>query len=252
VLTAGFNRVGIGVVLSGEKIWVTVRFIAGPALLGATGLEPTRAVAPAVPLQPISHACPTLPVVPFVDVPGTTHAKGVACAWVREIASGRTASTYAPNARVTRAQMATFLANLLTQAGVTLPAAPADAFSDDDGSLHEEAINQLAALGVVQGRRDGTFGANETVTRAAMATFLVRAHDEAAPESPLPAGVDRFWDDDTSNHEANIDKVGQAGLAAGMTSTRFAPTASVTRGQMATFVSRTLDQLVEDGVVPAP
>ena len=40
MLNASYNRVGIGVVQSGGKIWVTVRFLAGPAIAGSTGLGP--------------------------------------------------------------------------------------------------------------------------------------------------------------------------------------------------------------------
>lgn len=40
MLNASYNRVGVGVVLSGGKIWVTVRFLAGPAIAGSTGLGP--------------------------------------------------------------------------------------------------------------------------------------------------------------------------------------------------------------------
>lgn len=40
MLRASYNRVGIGVVRSASRIWVTVRFLAGPAISGITGLEP--------------------------------------------------------------------------------------------------------------------------------------------------------------------------------------------------------------------
>ena len=40
ILRSSYNRVGIGVVHSGGKIWVTVRFLAGPAISGTTGLGP--------------------------------------------------------------------------------------------------------------------------------------------------------------------------------------------------------------------
>jgi len=49
-------------------------------------------------------------------------------------------------------------------------------------------------------------------------------------------------------HEANIDKVAAAGLAAGTTDTTFSPTSPVLRGQMATFLARLLDRFVETGV----
>jgi uncharacterized protein YkwD len=40
LLSSKYNRVGVGVVHSGSRIWVTVRFLAGPAISGITGLEP--------------------------------------------------------------------------------------------------------------------------------------------------------------------------------------------------------------------
>jgi hypothetical protein len=40
ILNGSYNRIGIGVVHSGGRIWVTVRFLAGPAISGITGLEP--------------------------------------------------------------------------------------------------------------------------------------------------------------------------------------------------------------------
>jgi hypothetical protein len=141
------------------------------------------------------------------------------------------------------------VARELEAAGYGLPASPPDAFSDDGTSVHEPRIDQLAAVGVVQGRGAGTFAPNATVTRAEMATFLVRAHDLV--DSPLPAGADRFFDDETSVHEANINKVAAAGLAAGTTATTFAPSAPVLRGQMATFLARTLDLLVATGATAA-
>jgi hypothetical protein len=79
-----------------------------------------------------------------------------------------------------------------------------------------------------------------------MATFLVRAHDYIAA-SPLPPGADSFFDDQASVHQGNINKVAAAGLAAGVSPGRFAPTSAVRRGQMATFLARLLDLFVETG-----
>ena len=38
ILNSSYNRVGIGVVHSGGKTWVTVRFLQGPAIAGTTGM----------------------------------------------------------------------------------------------------------------------------------------------------------------------------------------------------------------------
>ena len=45
VMSSAYNRVGIGVVHSAGKVWVTVRFLQGPAISGPTGLE-TKPEAP--------------------------------------------------------------------------------------------------------------------------------------------------------------------------------------------------------------
>jgi hypothetical protein len=54
--------------------------------------------------------------------------------------------------------------------------APADSasFADTAGSVHGDAINRVAAAGIITGYADGTFRADHTVTRGQMATFLMR------------------------------------------------------------------------------
>ncbi|HEX9765195.1 MAG TPA: S8 family serine peptidase [Nitriliruptorales bacterium] len=203
-------------------------------------------------VQGIENACPSesTPPAPFTDLEGNLHQASVGCVTWWEVATGKTADTYEPNGSMTRAQLASFVARELEAAGLTLPDAPPDAFTDDEDSVHELRINQLAALGVVNGKGGGLYAPGATVTRAEMATFLVRAHDQVA-SAPLPPGPDAFTDDDTSVHEANIDKVAAAGLAAGTSASTFSPKAAVLRGQMATFLARLLDRLVETGATAA-
>jgi serine protease len=203
-------------------------------------------------VQGIDHACPSdvTPPAPFTDLGGSVHAAAVACVAWWEVANGKTPTTFDPNGKMTRAQLASFVARELEASGFALPLSPADKFTDDETSVHEDSINQLAAVGVVQGRGGTTYAPDATVTRAEMATFLVRAHDLVATPS-LPAGPDQFADDETSVHETNINKVAAAGLAAGTSSTTFSPTNPVLRGQMATFLARLLDRFVETGVTPS-
>jgi len=203
-------------------------------------------------VQGIDHACPSESTPPpsFTDVSGSVHEAAVGCVAWWEVANGTTSTTFSPNGRMTRAQLASFVARELEAVGLSLPASPPDAFSDDDTSVHELRINQLAAIGVVQGRGGGTYAPNAVVTRAEMATFLVRAHDQVAAQ-PLPVGPNAFADDDGSTHEASIDKVAAAGLAAGTSETMFSPSSPVLRGQMATFLARLLDRLVQSGAAAA-
>ncbi len=226
-----------------------------PAPTEPAPTEPTPEPAPVTNTgepRSIELACPSgsTPASAFEDLGDSVHVPGITCAAWWGVASGRTASTFDPGGSVTRGQLASFVARTLETAGLQLPADALDAFGDDAGSVHHARINQLAALGVVQGRGDGTFAPDAVVTRAEMATFLVRAHD-ALSATDLAAGPDRFADDGDSVHAGNIDKVAAAGLAGGTSSSTFAPTAPVQRGQMATFLSRTLDLFVAEGTTPA-
>lgn len=137
---------------------------------------------------------------------------------------------YCPTGAVTRAQMASFLVRALG-----LPAASGDFFRDDETSIHETDINALAQAGITSGCTADRFCPTRAVTRAEMASFLVRAFD-------LPSsGTDRFTDDETSIHEPNINALAASGITGGCTVTTFCPTQAVTREQMAAFLHRALD-----------
>ena len=59
---------------------------------------------------------------------------------------------------------------------LVLFAPPASAFPDvPDSHRYAHAINELARLGIVSGRSDGTFGPDEPVLRAQFAKMIVRA-----------------------------------------------------------------------------
>ncbi|CAN5697831.1 hypothetical protein BH20ACT2_BH20ACT2_14110 [soil metagenome] len=201
------------------------------------------------------QACPAgrVPVAGFDDVAlGEPHAAAIDCATWWEIAQGLDSSSYGPGRSVTREQMATFVRRLLGAAAVSLPAG-ADRFHDDDSSEHAEAINALAAAGLVSGDADGHYRPKDPVNRAQMATFLVRAYEHAAATT-LPAGQNAFADDDGDDqvHSANIDKAAAAGFVSGYPDGSYRPSSSVTRAQMASFLTRVLDTLVEDGRATLP
>ncbi len=81
---------------------------------------------------------------------------------------------YCPADPVTRAQWASFMVRAL---GLT-EGGDVDRFTDDDGSIHEENINRIAAAGITLGCNppdNDEFCPDETVTRAQTASFFVRA-----------------------------------------------------------------------------
>jgi hypothetical protein len=107
-------------------------------------------------------------------------------------------------------------------------------FSDDDGSVFEEAIESLAAAGITSGCGGDRFCPDDPVTRGQMAAFLQRALGLAVPSS------DHFTDDDGSRFEEAIESLAAAGITSGCSETRFCPEDLVTRGQMAAFLTRSL------------
>ena len=86
---------------------------------------------------------------------------------------------YDPQAPVTRNQMATFLARAVSVAtgGAIAPPAQHDYFADDPLDLHQPNINIVAELGIAGGVGGTSFNPGGRVSRAQMATFLVRALD---------------------------------------------------------------------------
>jgi hypothetical protein len=222
---------------------------ASPSPVPTASPTPSPAPTPQAPAGPTPAAdtedpdgkpCADPPSTSFGDVdPASTHARSINCAVHLSLASGTSATTFSPAASVTRGQMATFIANAVLAAGAGLPDG-GDAFGDDDGSVHQAAIDRLARAGIVQGVTARRYAPGAEVTREQMATFLVRTAEYIAAEG-LPAAPDAFDDDDGRAHEANINKAAAAGLAAGVGDRRFAPAAPVRRDQMATFVVRLVE-----------
>jgi hypothetical protein len=141
---------------------------------------------------------------------------------------------FCPADDVTRGQMAAFLNRALQLAPTT-----EDFFADDEGNIFEGDINELAAAGITKGCNppvNNEFCPERTLTRAEMATFMVRGYSLTEG-----AGDDLFVDDDTSVHEADIDILGTAGITRGCnppTNTQYCPERNITRGEMAAFLYR--------------
>ena len=127
--------------------------------------------------------------------------------------------------------------SILLVAGTSGAASNGGTFTDDNGNVHEGMIEAIAAAGITQGCASGEYCPSDSVTRAQMATFIVRALQ-------LPASsVDQFTDDNGNVHEANINALAAAGVTTGCETGRYCPNDSVTRAQMASFLDRALNLL---------
>ena len=168
--------------------------------------------------------------LPFGDIWSSPFRDDIVWLFEAGITTGCAAGRYCPTAGVTRQQMASFLARALG-----LPPATADYFTDDAGSVHEADINRVAQAGITVGCSDAQYCPEMTVTREQMASFLARG-------LALPAATaDYFNDDAGSVHEADINRLAQAGVTNGCALGSYCPRNPVTREQMAAFLHRALD-----------
>jgi hypothetical protein len=111
------------------------------------------------------------------------------------------------------------------------------AFRDDDGSMFEADIDWLAQEGITVGCNppfNDEFCPAGNVTRAQMATFLVRALG-------LPVATADQFSDDGPPHEGNINSLAEAGITLGCAEGRFCPNDPISREQMATLLVRALN-----------
>ncbi|HVR79562.1 MAG TPA: right-handed parallel beta-helix repeat-containing protein [Acidimicrobiia bacterium] len=121
---------------------------------------------------------------------------------------------------------------------VAPPASAAGTFIDDDGSIHEQDIEFIAAKGITKGCNPPTndrYCPKDDVTRGQMAAYLARARNLGNAKSA------QFTDTSGSTFEADIDKIAAVGITKGCnppTNDRYCPDDEVTRGQMAAFLNR--------------
>jgi uncharacterized protein YkwD len=165
----GFSDIGSSPFRSEIQWLVNEKIAAG---CSATRYCPTTAVTRAQMASFLKRAM-NLPATSrdfFWDDDGSMHEADINRLTASGVSGGCGEGRYCPGATVNRAQMASFLARALG-----LPATSHDYFWDDDGSMHEDSINRLAAAGVVGGCATGRYCPGGSVTREQMAAFIERA-----------------------------------------------------------------------------
>ena len=203
-------------------------------------------------LDPADPCVGAVSPAPFTDrgaIP-EVHRLNVDCAAREGITQGQTASQFNPAGTVTRGQMASFIVRVLRAGGHQLPAPQDRGFTDVGSSVHRDAINQLAQIGVAQGVTSTRYEPRAVVRRDQMASFVVRAAEYAYRVGDTrdqldgqTVGAFPFGDVAEGNvHRANIAAaVELLGVSVGMAGDSYQPAGSTTRAQMATFVIRLLD-----------
>ena len=114
-------------------------------------------------------------------------------------------------------------------------AIPAFQLVDAQFSPFNLDIQWIFNAGLTKGCSIERYCPNDNVTRGQMAAFL--SHALELPET----ATDYFTDDDGTTFEKHINRLREAGITFGCTATTYCPNGTVTRGQMAAFLSRALD-----------
>ena len=133
-------------------------------------------------------ALPASPPEAFDDVSrGASYAHDVDRLAAAGVVAGGTDGRYRPREPVSRAQMASFVARAYDYAAPSNLPGSRDLFIDDTRfTSHEDDINRLAGVGIVQGRSRLRYGPGADVSRAEMAAFLARLSDLGVEEGLVP------------------------------------------------------------------
>ena len=171
--------------------------------------------------------------LPFTDVADDAYyADAVVWAVAKNITSGATATTFAPNAGCTRGQMVTFLwrAN-----GSPEPKSMTTSFTDvKSGAYYEKAVAWAVENNVTTGTSSTTFSPDASVTRAQAVTFQWRAAGAPAAE-----GTNAFADVSASAFYAPaVQWAVNAGVTTGTSDTTFSPNSNCLRAQIVSFLYR--------------
>ena len=195
-------------------------------------------------------------IASFQDVPSDYWAWGyIEGLYGERVTSGcsTTPLLYCPLGVVTRDQMAVFLLRAKYGADYSPPAIPpggSSGFSDVPSNYWAGAwIKQLAAEGITGGCTATQYCPGSPITRDQMAVFLLRAKHGGGYSPPaIPPGGSSGFSDVPSNYWAGawIKQLVAESITSGCGTGIYCPLSSVTRDQMAVFLSRTF------GIAPLP
>ncbi|MER2000732.1 MAG: S-layer homology domain-containing protein [Lysinibacillus sp.] len=112
------------------------------------------------------------------------------------------------------------------------------AFGQKDNIELVTSAEQLYSLGVINGYNDGTLRPNESLKRIHIATMLQKLFLFPSENNPVP-----FTDIKNEENRLPVANLYAYNITTGSTATTFSPNKTLTRGQFASFLARTMDFL---------
>ncbi|GBG11772.1 hypothetical protein PAT3040_06619 [Paenibacillus agaridevorans] len=161
----------------------------------------------------------------------------------KQIIEGASAQSFLPNRAITRAE---FLKMILKALDLTSSSqSPVDAFEDvNSDDWYYEVVSAGYRLGIVNGKSDQHFGANDAITREDMAVMIFRSIQIAGTTSFNHTNTSAtFVDHSTISDYAfkAVESLQAIGIVNGMDDGAFCPKQLTTRAQAAAVVFRLLN-----------
>lgn len=174
----------------------------------------------------------------FADAANNGHADYINKLAQRKIITGKTDTSFEPNAVSTRAHFAAIISRALD-----LSTANNSTFADTKGKWFEQDVQALFEAGIVRGKDATTFDPNSPITRQQAALMLSRVVNLLNIEVPAETNTAGFTDMDRVNPEAQqaVLLLQQLGVFTGKEDGSFDPGAQLTRAQMAKAVYKLLE-----------
>jgi hypothetical protein len=176
----------------------------------------------------------------FNDCPmGQTFFCNISALYLNNVTTGctQTPLNYCPSNNVTRQAMAAFIIRAKFGENFTHPTTP---YFTDVPSSHQffKYIQKMRELNITTGCTATQYCPSNSVTRAAMAAFIIRAA-EGEPANDYCSTGSPFTDVSTTNQFCMyIKRLYERGITTGCTATQYCPQNNVTRAAMAAFLTR--------------
>ena len=153
-----------------------------------------------------------------------------------QITNGLDLIYFGPNSGCTRGQVVTFL---WRAAGCPKPESTETAFTDlKPGAFYTKAVAWAVEKGITNGTTPTTFAPDATCTRGQIVTFLWRFRGMSEPTIADTGFTDV---NGTAFYAKAVAWAVENGVTKGMTPTTFVPNNTCTRGQIVTFLYRTMN-----------
>lgn len=176
--------------------------------------------------------------IKFTDVPtNKPYASAVYQLAERNIIGGYEDGTFKPDAAITRGQAAAIIAKLLKLDTKNIKKNPG--FKDVPSNLWNfGAIAAVAEKGIFSGYADGRFGPDDKITRAQMASILIKAFDfhyysYSSTGNPFK-DIEKL-----ASHQDSVYTLHKLGITSGTSPTTFSPNHPISRAQAAVLIIKT-------------